>query len=486
MGVSIASTTDARVVASLVHDAWLGTVDPRSSGHRFTVADAEELLADPNTTALLATDEESGNPLGSVVLVHDGHNTVELMKLAVPALRSRGVGTALLDAAASWAAERNATRIILAVSAYEPQLVGYYARRGYVVVLGEVYLHASPSSPAPVVMAKDMADPLLVDPIGDAVRALQQSQLVVLPTETVYGLGALASDPVAVRRVFATKGRPVDHPLIVHVANGAAIDQWAYDIPDAARILAAKFWPGPLTIVLKKRPEVLAEVTGGLETVALRVPNHPVALAILGTLPPGSGVAAPSANRFGRVSPTTAKAAADLLPYMLDDDMILDGGPCTVGVESTIIDLTGTPTILRPGGISAERIEAVLGVSVERVATGPSRAPGMLASHYAPHAGVRITTIENADELAAQLASEGQHVGLLAPFELETPTGVVRLDGPVDYSGESLAPILYARLRDADALELDVLVVVTPKESGLGWAVADRLRRAAHGSTNEK
>jgi L-threonylcarbamoyladenylate synthase len=484
-GVSIAPSTNAALIASLVHDAWLGTVDPRSSGHRFTVADAEALLKDPNTAALLATNDLNQTPLGSVVLVHDGHATVELMKLAVPALRSHGVGTALLDAADSWAHERRAARIVLAVSAYQPQLVYYYARRGYVVSLGETYAHAHPASPPPVVMVKPLflsAPP--VDPIGDAVDALTQSQLVVLPTETVYGLGALASDPVAVRRVFATKGRPVDHPLIVHVADGAAIDEWAYDIPDAARALARAFWPGPLTMVLQKRPEVLREVTGGLESVALRVPNHPVALAVLGMLPHGSGVAAPSANRFGKVSPTTADAAADLRPYMLDGDMILDGGPCAVGVESTIVDLTtDRPTILRPGGVSAEQIETVLGTSVERIASGPSRAPGMLAAHYAPQAGVRLIDPEGAAALAAQLVHDRQRVGLLAPLEVQTPTGVVRLDGPEEYSGESLAPILYARLRDADALELDVLVVVTPTEAGLGWAVADRLRRAAHGSS---
>jgi L-threonylcarbamoyladenylate synthase len=483
-GLSIAPTTNASIVASLVHDAWRDTVDPRSSGHRFTVADAEALLADPNTTALMATDHLNGTPLGSVVLVHDGRETVELMKLAVPERRTQGVGTALLDAAHAWATERKVTKIVLAVSVYQPHLVHYYARRGYAVAIDEVYTHANPSSPQPVVMINHLPSPSgLPDLIAQAVNALRQSQLVVLPTETVYGLGALASDPVAVRRVFATKGRPVDHPLIVHVANGAAIDTWAYDIPEAARTLAAMFWPGPLTMVLKKRPEVLPEVTGGLGTVALRVPNHPVALAVLGMLSPGSGVAAPSANRFGKVSPTTADAARDLLPYLLDGDMILNGGACVVGVESTIVDLTTEPpTILRPGGVSAEQLEDALGITVERIATGPSRAPGMLAAHYAPRAGVRLTPIGGAAELARQLVVEGQRVGLLAPTGVPTPTGVARLEGPSEYSGEKLAPILYARLRDADDLELDVLVVVTPEETGLGWAVADRLRRAAYGS----
>jgi L-threonylcarbamoyladenylate synthase len=489
VGIAIGPTTNAGVVASLVHDAWRGTVDPRSSGHRFTIADAQALLIEATTTALLAMDESDGTAVGSVILVHDGNATVELMKLAVPVRRNQGVGTALLEAAHAWATAQKMTRVVLAVSAFQPHLVRYYARRGYVVAIDTVYAHANPISPPPIVMIKHLRLPSdsagLVDPIGEAVDALQKGQLVVLPTETVYGLGALASDPIAVRRVFATKGRPVDHPLIVHVADGEGIDTWAYDVPDVAQTLAAKFWPGPLTMVLKKRPEVLPEVTGGLDTVALRVPNHPLALAILGMLPIGSGVAAPSANRFGKVSPTTADAAADLRPYLLDGDLILDGGKCAIGVESTIVDLTTEPpTILRPGGITAEQLEDAIGAKVERIAVGPARAPGMLAAHYAPQAGVRLTAVINAADLALQLANDGQRVGLLAPTDVPTPTQVVRLEGPAEYSGEKLAPILYARLREADALELDVLVVVMPNEAGLGWAVADRLRRAAHGSTD--
>jgi L-threonylcarbamoyladenylate synthase len=496
--IVIQRTTDASLVGSLVRDAWRGTVDPRSSGHRFTNADAASLLAEPRTVALLAVedkgegegegkdedkdkDDSDGTPLGSVVLVHDGVDTVELMKLAVPTRRASGVGSALLDAASTWATQQSADRITLAVSAYQPHLVRYYARRGYVVDPAGKYEHANPASPPPIVMVKQLNGAAIQDSVGDAAAALQRSHLVVLPTETVYGLSALASDPLAVRRVFATKGRPVDHPLIVHVANGAAIDQWAYDIPDHARTLAETFWPGPLTIVLKKRPEVLPEVTGGLDTVAIRVPNHPIALAVLGLLPDGSGLAAPSANRFGKVSPTTAADARDLLPYLLDGDWILDGGPCSIGVESTILDLTtDTPTILRPGGVSAEQIETTLGTRVERHPSGPSRAPGMLASHYAPQAGVRLATFAEAASMARSLAMEGQRVGLLAPTDVPTPDDVVRMSGPADYSGELLAPILYARLREADTLELDVLVIVTPDESGLGWAVADRLRRAAH------
>jgi L-threonylcarbamoyladenylate synthase len=478
---SVAATTDAALIAKLVREAWHSGVDPRSSGHHFTIAAAEQLLQSPGAVALLARDQ-SGAAVGSVVLVASG-DTVELMKLAVPLQRSRGVGAALVDAADRWAEEQDASRIVLAVSAYQPQLVNYYARHGYVVDPTCTYEHASPTSPAPIVMVKVLVGQPIDDQIGRAATALTHGHLVVLPTETVYGLGALASDPIAVRRVFATKGRPVDHPLIVHVANGAAIDEWARDVPPGAHALAAAFWPGPLTIVLPKHPDVLSEVTGGLGTVAVRVPNHPVTLAVLGTLPRGAGIAAPSANRFGKVSPTTAEAAQDLCTYMLPNDLILDGGPCRVGVESTIVDLTtDVPTILRPGGISAEQIESVLGVAVEREASGPSRAPGMLAAHYAPRAGVRLATVREANEVMKELLTQHERVGMLGPASLTTPAGVERLEGPMEYTGEYLAPILYARLRDADTLELDVLVVIVPNEEGIGWAVADRLRRAAYGS----
>ncbi len=479
--ISIAPSTDAALIHQLVHRAWTGTVDPRSSGHRFSLEDATSLLSDG---VALVAQNQSGEPVGSVVLVPDAHASVELMKLAVPSNREQGVGTALLDAAAQWARERGATEIVLAVSAYEPHLTGYYARRGYRVQPNRTYGHAHPSSPQPIVMTLDLLAEKTAGPVGDAARALQAGHLVVIPTETVYGLGALASDPVAVRRVFATKGRPVDHPLIVHVSSAAVIDRWAINIPDVAYDLAAAFWPGPLTLVLTKHHDVPTEVTGGLPTVALRVPAHPVALAVLGLLPKGSGIAAPSANRFGKVSPTSAADARELLPFMIEGDLVLDGGPSRIGVESTILDLTSdVATILRPGGISAEQIEAVLGHAVKRIADGPSRAPGMLPAHYAPQAGVRLSSGEQAEALAVELHASGAQVGLLAPHTTVTPEGVTRLASPTTYNGDGLAPILYARLREADALGLDVLVVVVPDELGLGWAVADRLRRAAHGSS---
>lgn len=482
--LTITPSGDAALVADLTRRAWHGTVDPRSSGHRLTVDDVVGLLA-AGTVALVALDGSGAHarPLGSVLLEPDGTD-LTLMKLAVPDERGRGVAGALIEAAVAEGRACGAGRLVLAVSQLQAGLARFYARRGFVVAPGARYRRAAPGSLPPIVMHRALrAGEPLDDPVGDAVAALGRGALVVLPTETVYGLGALASDPVAVRRVFATKGRPVDHPLIVHLAGADALDAWAVDIPGDARRLAAALWPGPLTLVLRRAPSVPLEVTGGLDTVAVRVPAHPVALAVLGLLPPGSGVAAPSANRFGRVSPTTAAAAqAELGGLLLEGDRILDGGPCAVGVESTILDLTADrPTVLRPGGCEVERIEAVLGRPVERVASGPARAPGMLAAHYAPMAGVVLT---DADGLAGAVARAAAPVGVLAPPDAAAvaPGSAVRLEAPDPYDGAGLAPVLYARLREADARGLATLVVVVPEERGLGWAVADRLRRAATGS----
>lgn len=317
--------------------------------------------------------------------------------------------------------------------------------------------------------------------IEAAAERLRAGGLVVLPTETVYGLGADASAPDAVRRIFATKGRPADHPLIVHLGDPDELDRWAVEVPDTARKLAAACWPGPLTLVLRRAGGVSDVVTGGLDTVGLRVPAHPVIAAVLRAF--GGGVAAPSANRFGRVSPTTAQHVLDELGEVLDParDLVLDGGPCTIGVESTIVDCTAAvPVILRPGGVPAERIESVLGIAVQRKAGGPSRAPGMLAAHYAPTAQVVVVS---ASEVAAAAADEpGRRVGVLAPADVAVPPGAVRLDAPAPYSAELLAPLLYARLRQADVLGLDLLLVVAPPAEGLGAAIIDRLTRAATGS----
>lgn len=328
-----------------------------------------------------------------------------------------------------------------------------------------------------------------------AAGLLRAGGLVALPTETVYGLGADASSSTAVARIFTAKGRPVDHPVIVHLGHVDQMDDWALDVPAVARALAAAFWPGPLTLILRRRSHVLDSVTGGQETVGLRVPGHPVALALLAAF--GSGIAAPSANRFGRVSPTEHRhVAADLAAY-LDPlrDAILTGGACAVGVESTIVDCSrGEPVVLRPGAISVEQLAPFIGLhrttAAGEFARTPGRyegesppvvrAPGMLDAHYAPSAAVEVA---DGAALTARLSELGnRRVGVLGPRHLALPANVIRMDAPDLYTGATLAPVLYARFRDADALGLEVLLVVPPNDDGLGVAVRDRLRRAAFGS----
>ncbi len=320
--------------------------------------------------------------------------------------------------------------------------------------------------------------------VAEAVDVLRTGGLVAFPTETVYGLGADAEQPDAVARIFVAKGRPTDHPLIVHLGDADRLDAWADVVPAEARLLADAFWPGPLTLLLWRSPKVSDTVTGGRDTVALRVPDHPVARALLGAF--GGGIAAPSANRFGRVSPTIASDVVSELGALVD--VVLDGGPCPVGVESTIVDLTGDePVVLRPGGVSGERLGEVLGFEPERAAlAGPgataTRAPGMLASHYAPQARVELVPEASVGGRLRELASEPGHpgriVGLLAPQALpDVADGVVVLEpvGPAD----EYARLLYARLRQADRLGVDVLVCVPPPAVGIGVAVVDRLQRAA-------
>ena len=299
------------------------------------------------------------------------------------------------------------------------------------------------------------------DRVADAVRVLRAGGLVAVPTETVYGLGADAANPDAVRRVYAVKGRPPDHPLIVHVASAECLPRWAATVPAAAQSLGAACWPGPLTIVLHRRADIDPTVTGGRETIALRVPAHPLTLAVLAAFE--GGIAAPSANRFGHVSPTTAQHVRDDLGD--DVDVVLDGGPCTVGVESTIVDLTvSPPSVLRPGGIPLEALEAIVDGPVRGEDTGPRRAPGMLASHYAPRARVELVDdpVEAAGRVEA-LRADGVRAGLLDP-------------GP---DPDAYARHLYEWLRRADEDGLEVLVAVPPTATGLGWAVKDRLRKAA-------
>jgi L-threonylcarbamoyladenylate synthase len=311
---------------------------------------------------------------------------------------------------------------------------------------------------------------------ADAAAVLRAGGLVAFPTETVYGLGADAANADAVRRVFTVKGRPPDHPLIVHVASPAELDRYAEGVTDTARVLATNCWPGALTLVVKLRRGVIApEVTGGRATVALRVPAHPVAHALLAEF--GGGVAAPSANRFGRVSPTTAAhVRADLGP---DVDLVLDGGPTTIGLESTIVDCSGSePAILRLGGIDAASIEALVGHPVVRLTGGEVAAPGTLEQHYSPAA--RVVVVEPGEVAARATGSlaRGERVGLLAmspPAGL--PAGLEVLRPPGD--AEEYARVLYARLREADERELDIVFVVAPPPDGIGAAVTDRLTRAA-------
>ena len=309
-----------------------------------------------------------------------------------------------------------------------------------------------------------------------AVMALQRGGLVAFPTETVYGLGADATDADALTRLYAVKGRPADHPVIVHLGVAAALDEWAVGVPAVARDLAEAFWPGPLTLVLAAAPVVSRVATGGLDTVGLRVPAHAVALELLDAF--GGGIAAPSANRFGRVSPTTADAVRrDLGP---DVDVVLDGGPCTVGVESTIVDVSGPePRILRLGGVAADAIAEVVGVAVP--VGGTTRAPGTLAAHYAPNA--RVVVVDEVVDLVAAVGAvdAGDSVGVLglrdALAAVALPDNVTTLSAPD--SDEEYARVLYSSLREADDLGVDVVLAVLPGAAGLGAAVGDRLRRAA-------
>lgn len=305
-------------------------------------------------------------------------------------------------------------------------------------------------------------DAVAPDPVGAAVAVLRRGGLVGMPTETVYGLAADATNEAAVRRVFAVKRRPVDHPVIVHVADAASAWRWAATVPPAAALLADACWPGPLTILVPRADHVLDVVTGGRATVGLRVPAHPMALDLLRRF--GNGVAAPSANRFGHVSPTTAAhVRADL---GADVDLVLDGGSCPVGVESTIVDCTvDPPQILRPGAIDEEQVaRLLLGVGGVAQASGPSRASGMLASHYAPDATVELfETLPAASARADSLAADGVLADVL------------------DASGDLVAAAqqLYGWLRDADDRGITVVCAVLPQPIGLGHAIRDRLQKAA-------
>ncbi|HEX4944775.1 MAG TPA: L-threonylcarbamoyladenylate synthase [Usitatibacteraceae bacterium] len=314
--------------------------------------------------------------------------------------------------------------------------------------------------------------------LAGAVAELVRGNLVAFPTETVYGLGADATNPDAVAKIFAAKGRPADHPLIVHLPPEASIDDWAIEVPGAARSLARAFWPGPLTLILKKSARVPAAVTGGQDTVGLRIPSHPVAQRLLREFAKvGSGaVAAPSANRFGRVSPTSAQHVRDEFGPLL---VVVEGGDCEVGLESTIVDLSrGRATVLRPGGITREEIAAVLGAAPgERDAASP-RAPGTLAAHYAPGKPLALVEGESLDMEIAR----GPAVAVLA-FR-KRPPGAAAIATWIDARGDpaGYGHDLYANLRRLDASDAVRILVERPPGSVAWEAVSDRLSRAAAGT----
>ncbi len=313
-----------------------------------------------------------------------------------------------------------------------------------------------------------------VDSLQRAANTLLEGNLVAFPTETVYGLGADALNKQAVARIYQVKGRPADHPLIVHLHSMQVMGQWVEDVPGYAIELGRNFWPGPMTLIFKRSSLAQDFITGSQETVGIRVPNHVVALALLEAFHNlgGRGVAAPSANRFGHVSPTTAQAVSEeLSEYMQPEDQVLDGGPSSVGVESTIIDCTGeVPRILRPGAITAEMVQEVIGLTptfTNSVTGEEIRVSGSLEKHYAPAAKVILD----------QTPITGQ--GFIAPSRRVTPTGVKRLAAPKNL--DEFARDLYAALRKADELGLAEVVVEQPQGDGLAIAIRDRLERASKG-----
>ena len=308
------------------------------------------------------------------------------------------------------------------------------------------------------------------DALSQAALALKNGALVAFPTETVYGLGADASNPAAISRIYEAKGRPADHPLIVHLASSQDIVEWADEIPDYAISLARDFWPGPMTLIFNRSELAKDFITGAQDTVGVRVPNHVLALALLKAFKKvgGKGIAAPSANRFGHVSPTTAAAVTEeLSEFLAPQDLILDGGPSVVGVESTIIDCTGNaPKVLRPGAITDEMIEESTGLALSQEST-EIRVSGSLEKHYSPRAEVILN----------QPAKAGG--GLIAMSEIETPDGVVRLASPKTHV--EFARVLYSALRNADAQALSVVYIDEPQGDGIAIAIRDRLFRASKG-----
>jgi L-threonylcarbamoyladenylate synthase len=308
------------------------------------------------------------------------------------------------------------------------------------------------------------------DALARAAEDLKGGALVAFPTETVYGLGADATNAEAVARIYKVKGRPADHPLIVHLADMQDVMEWASEVPDYAIDLARAFWPGPMTLILPRSDLAKDFITGGQATVGLRVPDHTLALALLQEFKKigGKGLAAPSANRFGQVSPTTAPAVQEELgDFLTDSDAILDGGPSSVGLESTIIDCTASaPRILRPGAITIEMIEKVTGLKVED-RDDVIRVSGSLENHYAPSAQILLDGHPRPGD------------GYIALKSYPTPEGAIRLAAPVD--NEDFARQLYSALREADTQEIELVVVVQPEGADIAIAIRDRLKRASQG-----
>ena len=315
-----------------------------------------------------------------------------------------------------------------------------------------------------------------IDSLNVAAQALKDGCLVVFPTETVYGLGAAANNALAVARIYEVKGRPADHPLIVHISDLKYLEQWVAEIPKYAVKLAREFWPGPMTLIFKRSELAKDFITGNQDTVGIRIPNNSVALGLLEAFHNlgGSGIAAPSANRFGQVSPTTAAAVEEEIgDYLMDSDMVLDGGPSAVGLESTIIDCTAdAPLVLRPGAITVAMIEEVTGkVVAENFNDSNIRVSGSLENHYAPKAKVLL---DQEPIIGA---------GYIALEDIPTPDGVIRLAAPK--SIEEFARVLYVSLREGDHKQLESIYIEQPKGDGLALAIRDRLGRSSKGRSSD-
>jgi L-threonylcarbamoyladenylate synthase len=308
------------------------------------------------------------------------------------------------------------------------------------------------------------------DEIVRAAKVLKDGHLVAFPTETVYGLGADATNEKAVSRIYSVKGRPNHHPLIVHISSIGQLDKWAVDIPKYAIKLAKEFWPGPMTLILKRSDLAKDFITGGQDNIGLRVPSQPVAIRLLSEFEKigGQGIAAPSANRFGAVSPTSANSVVACLDeFSISTDLVLDGGECSIGIESTIIDCTHQiPSVLRPGEITMKRISDLLGLNVEYAYSTKKRVSGRSDSHYAPKATVILDQIPQPGD------------GLIALSNIETPDGVFRIASPEN--DDQFARILYSSLQKADTLKLARIIVIQPQNEGIAFAIRERLSKAAN------